>query len=139
VRWRAVDNGWFVVLERGDDVHAALLRVAGEAGIESASFNGLGAADDVQLAYYDLARQEYDRRDFAGDHEIGILVGNLTRKDGEPFVHAHAVLGGRDFAAFAGHLMRARCGATLEVFIHKFSRAVERHPVPEIGLALCRL
>lgn len=139
MRWRTVDNGWFVVLERGDDLHESLLRVAADAEIESAWFGGLGAADDVQLAYYDLARQEYDRRDFAGDHEIGTLVGNLTRKDGKPFVHAHAVIAGRDFAAYAGHVMRARAGATLEIFVHRFTTAVERHPVAEIGLALCRL
>jgi predicted DNA-binding protein with PD1-like motif len=139
VRFRAVESGWFVVLDRGDDVHESLVQVAREAGIGAASFTGLGAADRIQLAYYDLARREYDRRDFEGDHEIGALVGNLTHKDGQPFVHAHAVIGGRDYAAFTGHLMRARCGASVEISIQRFAIAIERHPVPEIGLALCRL
>ena len=139
MRWRPVRDGWFVVLERGDDLHTSLVQFASEAGVTSAAFTGLGAADELQLAFYDLARREYDRRDFDGDHEIGVLVGNLTHKDGAPFVHAHAVIGGRDFAAYAGHLMRARCGATLEIAVHDFAAAVERAPVPAIGLALCRL
>jgi predicted DNA-binding protein with PD1-like motif len=139
MRWRAVDNGWLVVLELGDDLHESLVRCARDADIASAFFTGLGAVADVQLAYYDLERQEYDRRDFGGDHEVGAMTGTLTRKDGDPFVHAHAVIGGPDFSAFTGHVMRARCGATLEIFVHGFGTVIDRRPVPEIGLALCRL
>jgi predicted DNA-binding protein with PD1-like motif len=139
VRFRSVEGGWALVLERGDDLHASLQRLAREAGIASGFFAGLGAVDAVQLAYWDLERKEYARRDFSGDHEIGALVGNLTRLDGEPFVHAHAVVGGPDFVAYTGHLMRARCAATVEIFVHAVATPIVRGPAPEIGLNLCRL
>jgi len=139
MRWRAIQGGWVVVLDRGDDLHECLVRVAREAGIRSAGFTGLGAVDGVQLAYWNLPAREYERIDLDGDLEIGALVGNLTMLDGAPFVHAHAVLGGRDFVAKTGHLARARCSATVEIVVHDFGTAVERGLVPEIGLNLCRL
>ncbi len=139
MRWRAVQGGWAIVLDRGDDVHESLREVARAAGIQSGAFTGLGAVDDVQLAYWDLPAKEYLRTDFDGDYEIGALVGNLTFLDGKPFVHAHVVVGGRDFVARTGHLMRARCSATVEIFVHDYASTIERALVPEIGLSLCRL
>ena len=37
--------------------------------------------------------------------------------DGRPFVHAHAILGGRDFRAVAGHLREAEILAAGEVVL----------------------
>jgi predicted DNA-binding protein with PD1-like motif len=139
MRWRAVQGGWLVVLEQGDDVLESLRRAAREAGVRSAALSGLGAANGVQLAYWDAVRREYLRADFEGDHEFGALVGNVTQLDGQPFVHAHAVIGGPDFHAYTGHLMAARCGATLEIYLHDFGGAVHRGMVPDIGLNLCKL
>lgn len=139
MRWRAVQGGWIMVLDRGDDLHAMLKQAAAEAGIRSGAISALGAVDDVQLAYWNLGTREYERRDFTGDYEIGALIGNFALLEGEPFAHVHAVLGGRDFAAVTGHVMHARCSATVEIFVHDYQSPVERRFVPEIGLNLCRL
>ena len=139
MRWRAVQGGWAAVLHRGDDVLASWKQLAREADIRSASLSGLGAVDGVQLAYWDSEAKVYERIDFDGDMEIGALVGNITRLDGEPFVHAHVVVGGRDTIAHTGHLMAARCAATVELFLHDFGGAIHRAPDPVIGLNLCQL
>jgi predicted DNA-binding protein with PD1-like motif len=139
MRWRAVQGGWFVVLQSGDDVLECLRQVAREAEIRSASLTGLGAVSGVQLAWYDVPNQRYERLDIEGDVEIGCMAGNLTQVDGQPFAHVHAVISGRDCTAKAGHLMTARCGATVEIFLHDFAAAVHRGPEPSIGLNLCKL
>jgi predicted DNA-binding protein with PD1-like motif len=139
VRWRGVQGGWAIVFEHGDDVLPGLLEVARAAGVQSGAMTGLGAVGAIQLAYYDLATKSYRRRDFEGDHEIGALCGNITRLDGEPLVHMHAVIGGPDFAAFTGHVMQARCGATLEVFLHDWAAGIDRRMDAAIGLNLCTL
>jgi predicted DNA-binding protein with PD1-like motif len=139
MKWREVQGGWAVVLGRGDDVLDCLRQVAREARIRSGAFSGLGAVDGVQLAFWDMDRKQYLRTDLAGDHEIGALVGNITTLDGEPFVHAHAVVGGRDFAARTGHLMTARCSATVEIFVHDFANDIRRGPDPVVGLNLWQL
>ena len=139
MRWRKVRGGWAVVLEVGDEVVESLRQFGRESRIRSGFFTGLGAANQIQLAFYDLDRKEYLRHDLPDNHEIGSLTGNLTQLDGEPFVHAHAVVAGRDYAARTGHLMRARCSATVEIFVHDFESEIVRRPVPEIGLNLWQL
>jgi predicted DNA-binding protein with PD1-like motif len=140
MRWRRVPGGVASVLERGDEVLESLRRVAAEAGVQSGFISGLGAVDRVQLAFYDLERKTYDRIDLEGDHEIGSLTGNLTRLDGAPFVHVHAVVAGRDFTARTGHLMRAHCSATVELFVHDFgAEPIDRKPDAAVGLNLWKL
>jgi hypothetical protein len=139
MRWRVVQGGWAVVLRQGDDVLESVRQVAREAGIRSAALSGLGAVAGVQIAYWDQAERQYLRVDLDGDLEIGALVGNVTLLEGQPFVHAHAVLGGRDFLARTGHLMAAKCAATVEIFLHDYGSAVHRRADPEIGLNLCEL
>jgi uncharacterized protein len=138
MKWKSVQGGWAIVLERGDDVLACLRQVASEAGILAGAISGLGAVDGVQLAYWDMDRKEYLRTDFEGDHEIGALAGNLTTLDGKPFPHVHAVIGGRDCTAHTGHLMAARCSATVEIFIHDYASEIVRRPDPVVGLNLCK-
>ena len=139
MKWRTVQGGWVIVLATGDDVLDCLRRVAREAGILSGSLSGLGAVNGLQLAYWDQARREYLRTDLGGDHEIGALAGNITQLDGEPMVHAHAVVAGRDLVARTGHLMAARCAATVEIFVHDYATEIRRAPDPDIGLNLCKL
>jgi hypothetical protein len=139
MRWTPVRGGWAVVMEVGDEVIEALQRFARESGIRSGFFSGLGAANEIQLAFYDLGRKEYLRQDFPENHEIGSLTGNLTQVDGKPFVHAHAVVAGRDYAARTGHLMRARCSATVEIFVHDFELEISREPNDAVGLKLWKL
>jgi predicted DNA-binding protein with PD1-like motif len=49
------------------------------------------------------------------------------------------VIAGRDFEARTGHLMRARCSATVEIFVHDFEAAITRAEVPALGLKLWKL
>jgi len=139
MQWKAVQGGWAIVLASGDDVLDSLRRVAREAGIRAGALSGLGAVNGLQLAYWDQERREYLRTDLDGDHEIGALAGNVTQLNGEPFVHAHAVVAGRDLVARTGHLMAARCAATVEIFVHDYGCEIHRAPDPDIGLNLCKL
>jgi hypothetical protein len=139
MRYRAVQGGWAVVLQRGDDLLGCLQQFARDTGLRAGFFNGLGAVCDVQLAYWDMSRREYLRTDLEGDQEIGGLTGNIAVLDGAPFVHAHAVLSGHDFLARTGHLMRARVSATVEIFVDDFGGAIHRALDAETGLKLWQL
>jgi hypothetical protein len=139
MRARAVQGGWAVVLQRGDDLLECLKKLAGDTNLRAGFFTGLGAVCDVQIAYWDMERREYLRTDLEGDQEIGVLTGNITQLDGQPFVHAHAVLSGDDFLARTGHVMRARVSVTVEIFVHDFGGAIHRGMDPGIGLNLWQL
>ncbi|MFQ5601267.1 MAG: PPC domain-containing DNA-binding protein [Candidatus Krumholzibacteriia bacterium] len=125
-----------VVLRRGEDVHESLVRLAREAELRSAFIVGLGAIEEAVLAFYDPELKEYQPTEIRGVHEVGNLTGNLTRVDGEPFAHIHVVIGGRDLGARTGHLVSARVGATMELFVRDLGTEIARSPNAEIGLKL---
>jgi uncharacterized protein len=139
MRWRAVQGGYAVVLQRGDDLLECLKQLARETNLRAGFFTGLGAACDVQIAYWDMERREYLRSELDGDQEIGVLTGNISQLEGQPFVHAHAVLSGHDFLARTGHVMRARVSATVEIFVHDFGGAIHRGMDAGVGLNLWQL
>ena len=139
MRSRAVQGGYAVVLQRGDDLLECLLQLARDTGLRAGFFTGLGAVCDVQLAYWDMERREYLCTDLDGDQEIGALTGNIAQLDGQPFVHAHAVVSGHDLLARTGHVMRARVSATVELFVHDFGGAIHRAPDAATGLKLWQL
>jgi hypothetical protein len=59
--------------------------------------------------------KDYERTRIDEQAEVLSLVGDIARKDGEPKLHVHAVLGKRDATAVGGHLLEAHVRPTLEV------------------------
>lgn len=99
------DNGYFVgKLDRGDDLLEALTDVARENGIRLGQVKAIGALEKACIAYYDQTTKTYNYLDLSGGHEILNLTGNISRKDGEPMVHAHVTLSDEEGRAFGGHL-----------------------------------
>jgi len=66
------------------------------------------------------------------------LLGNITRKDGKPFVHAHGTFGRRDMSVIAGHLMSATVFPLLEVVITPTKNRATREFDKEVGLNVIR-
>jgi uncharacterized protein len=63
----------------------------------------------------------------------------VALKDGEPQVHAHAVLGRHDARTLGGHLLEAHVRPTLEVILVETPSHLRKQVDPETGLALIRL
>ena len=133
------DRVFLLRLERGDAFVESLARFAGERGVSAARIEGIGAFADAALGFYDLERKDYDRFSVDEDAEVLSLLGNLTRKEGEPWVHAHVTLGRRDGAAVGGHLFEGHVAATLEVFVSEAPGELIRETDDETGLALIGL
>jgi hypothetical protein len=104
--------------------------------IEGGSVTGIGAVMNTTLGYFDLHTKEYRQRVFPEDMELVSLTGNITRVDGAPFVHAHAVLSGEDFVAHAGHLFSAEIAVTGELFITPAAVRITRALDQRTGLKL---
>jgi uncharacterized protein len=49
--------------------------------------------------------------------ELLSLIGDVALKDGEPVVHAHAVIGKKDGTAHGDHLLNVRIRPTCEVVL----------------------
>lgn len=134
------DRSHLFVLDRGEKLIATLTPALELLKLRGGLINGLGALREVQLGYYELHRKDYIRKTFSDDHELISLNGNITLKDGKPFIHVHAALGNADFAVVGGHLFEAVVAVTVEVSVVPFDFAPERMANEVVGLAtICRL
>ena len=87
-----------VRLDKGDEIAKCLLEVAEKEKCRFAYLTGIGAVDDFEVGVFDLEKADYNRARYTGNHEINALVGNLTTKDGKPYLHAHITCTGKDGA-----------------------------------------
>lgn len=130
------DNGWIVRIDRGEDVVDSLLAFVRGRDIPSGEIRGIGAIEDVELGYYDVANQRYHRTSFPGSMELLSFVGNIGWNDGEPVVHAHVVVAGQDMVARGGHMFQGIVSATAEFYVTPTAVRVQRKLDPEVGLKL---
>lgn len=126
-----------LVFDAGDEVISGLTGFAKENGLDAASFTALGAFSAATLGYFDVEKKEYEEIPVEEQAEVLSLVGDVAvKEDGEPQVHAHAVLGLRDGATRGGHLLQARARPTLEVVLTESPEHLRRRWDEEAGLAL---
>ncbi|MDP9409975.1 MAG: DNA-binding protein [Actinomycetota bacterium] len=126
-----------LVFDAGDEVVSGLTDFAAENGLDAASFTAIGAFGTATLGYFDLEEKEYERIPVHEQVEVLSLLGNVaTKEDGQPLVHAHAVLGASDGSTRGGHLLEARVRPTLEVVLVESPEHLRRREDRETGLPL---
>jgi uncharacterized protein len=91
-------------LAHGADLLEELTAVVRQHGFAAAEFRAIGALQRARLAFYDQHARTYGEFALDEELEIAALVGTVTRRDGEPAVHAHATLSASDGRAFGGHV-----------------------------------
>lgn len=128
-----------VRLEIGEDVIVSLTKLCELERIGAASVTAIGATDRVKIGLYDVSTREYHSRILTGPMEITSLVGNISRKDGAPYIHLHINVGDEESKVFGGHLNECRISATCEIFVHLLSWTVSRKADPATGLNILNL
>ena len=128
-----------VVLDKSDETVAQLLAFARQHQVNGAALTAIGACREAALAYFDPERKRYHDIPVAEQVEVLSLVGDIATKDGEPALHAHAVLGRRDGSTVGGHLKRAVVWPTLEVIITETPKHLRKRVDEDTGLALIAL
>lgn len=127
-------------LERGEKVLDALGEIARKHGVRAGWIVALGALEHVELVEYDQAAQRYKTpRRIDGVLEILSFVGNVSLKDGQPFVHLHAAVSretDNGIEVLGGHVTAGTVFAC-EVSIECFDElTLERAHDPVTGLHL---
>ncbi len=134
-----LDSGFWIRLVRGEKIQESLQNWAQNEGIGHAFFHGLGALEEAELGYYELATKEYHRKLFPGEAELVSLNGNLSILEGKSFAHSHVALGDKEFRLYGGHLFEAKVAVTVEIYLHAGNRRIERKMDSSIGLNLLDL
>jgi len=104
-------------LPYGADLYDGLTRIVRKENIRLGRIQGIGATTHAKVAYYDQNTKVYNPLEFPGGMEILSLSGNVSIRDGKPFVHAHLVLGDPQGKVFGGHLLPGTTLFGCEVFI----------------------
>ena len=124
-------------LEKGSDLVAELERTCAERDIRAASVSVIGAVSHAAFAYYHQTDHRYLELSSDTHHEIVGFIGNVSLRDGKPFLHAHATFADEHGACVGGHLLRGIIVFVAEFTIRELTGVeLVRTYDEEFGLAL---
>ena len=106
--------------QHGTDLLEGLTQLVQKENIRCGRIHGIGATTHAIVAYYDQSAKKYNSMEFKGGMEILNLQGNVSIRDGKPFVHVHILLSDPHGKVFGGHLMPGTKLWACEVFIDEF-------------------
>lgn len=130
---------FILIFKVGDELAEGLLQFAKEQRLSSASFKAVGALSSVRLGWFSWERKRYEPSVTLDEQvELLSLIGDIALQDGQPVVHAHAVIGRKDGTAHGGHLLKAYIRPTCEVVLTESPVQLQKFIDPESGLALIR-
>jgi hypothetical protein len=130
MKFKMIDESpktFILVFETGDELADGLLQFAREKKLSAASFKAVGALSSVRFAWFSWENKRYEPSVRVDEQiELLSLIGDVAQKDGDPVVHAHAVIAKKDDTAHGGHLLKAHVRPTYEIVYGKSG------PAPEI-------
>lgn len=134
MQYMKTGNTYILRIDRGEEIVKAVNDLCQKEKIALGSLSGLGAVDRAKLGLYSLEKQAYIVNTFEGEFEITSLIGNITTKDGTPYLHMHMTISDVTGAVTGGHLSEARVAVTCEIVIRTAEGTIGRAPDPVIGI-----
>lgn len=134
MKYRIVGEKIFVSLQTGDLINKSLTEISVKENISNAWINGIGAIDSVEVGYMDVVNKKYQKRNFNDNYELISLIGNITIKDGVPFVHTHITFSDTEYKVFGGHLFDAKITATGEIILTVADSKIDRQFNENVGI-----
>lgn len=136
MRYKKVEHGFLIRIDKGEKVVESLLKFAKEQNINSAWISGIGSVSDIVLAYFNAEKKEYSRERIEEPVEIVSLAGNLSLFENKHAVHAHVIVSNAKMDTQAGHLNEAVVSGTCEILLTDLKAKISRIHREEIGLNL---
>jgi predicted DNA-binding protein with PD1-like motif len=128
-----------LVLEQGEDIVEQVTAIAQQQNGKFGTVSGIGACQGVELNFYNLETQTYEKRAVKEPLELISLLGNISHVDDKPFAHLHATFGTNQYQTLSGHLTKAIVSATAEIVITMTEVDINRKHNSKIGLNLLDL
>lgn len=125
-------------LDHGSEIVASITASAELLGVEAAVVTAIGALKDATIGYYDQEAHEYMTMEIDRPTEISSLAGNVSIRDGRPFLHAHVTLADSEGMTKGGHLTRGTVFAAEVCLRELLGEPPERRCDPTTGLFLWR-
>ena len=117
--YRKLGSCYYIRIDKGDEIVAAIRDVCRREGISSATFSGIGGCQDAEIQVFHPERGAFEAERVEGLLELVSLTGNvILRDDGELSHHAHALFsyqGADGQRIAAGHLKSTTVLYTAEI------------------------
>ncbi|MFP4687825.1 MAG: PPC domain-containing DNA-binding protein [bacterium] len=124
-------------LEQNSDLLESVENYCRENKIEAALVNALGTVQEANLGFYDQQAQKYVSHYLEEPLEMILATGNVSLKDGKPFIHLHGFFSSDDLNVIGGHVFEGTIVYAVEVNIQELAgEAPERKPDKNTGLNL---
>lgn len=136
MEYRKFDNHYVLRLEKGEEMILKVKELCEKEKISLGTISGIGAANKIEIALFNTETKEYKTSIKEGMFEITSLLGNITCKDKEVYLHCHISFSDTSLNTFGGHLVKAYISATCEIVITKIDGKVNREFDENIGLNL---
>lgn len=94
------------------DLIEFITELAREEDIKAGFFSAIGALKQAKLEFYDQGDHEYREMMVDFPCEIASCLGNISERNQEIFVHAHAVITDETGRAIGGHLTKGKVFAS---------------------------
>ncbi len=134
---KQVDKTYFIFLEKDEPVMKTLTEFCSKNSIQNGEISGIGAVKNIEIGAFDPDSKSYIHKNFDKTHELISCMGNITLKDGEPFIHAHITIGDHDMNVKGGHVFEMTVAVVGEFYIRKIDGSIHRELNGDIGLAVC--
>lgn len=139
MNYKQINNKVVVRIDKGEELVDSLKTLCRTLDIQLGSIIGIGATDKVTVGLMNTKTKKYQSKEFTGDHEIAPLIGNITRMNGDVYLHLHITICNVEHKALGGHLTSAVISATFEGVIDVIKGTVNREHDDESGLNILSL
>ncbi len=135
--YKKIDNNHYALrIDKEEEVLEQISKFCEKEDIKAGSVVGLGAAKYVKIGLYDVINKHYNSKELEETMEITSLVGNISRKDGNLYLHFHINVCNSKMEVFGGHLNSCIIGATCELIVTVLDGEIERIYDDNLGLNL---
>ena len=139
MQYRKYGDTYVVRIDVDEEIMQSLKALCDREDIRLAQVDALGAANHAVIGVYDLEQQAYHREELDGFMEITGLTGNVTRMNGEVYLHLHGTMADQNNVIHGGHIIELTVGATCEMFVQILSGEVARARDESLGINLISL
>ena len=122
--YRKLGDTYYIRMDRGDELLAAILDVCGREGITQATYSGIGGCENAEIATFNPACGEFDIDRVEGMLELVSFTGNIIADDtGDLHQHAHALF------AYVEDGEHKVVGGHLKSSVVRYTAEIELRPV----------
>ncbi len=121
-------------MRSGTSLVEGLLEIARKEGMTTAGIAAIGGVNELKIAHFNSVEKKYEEHAYHEFLEVTTLNGNITVKDGAPFLHVHGTFGRRDMSVIGGHVVSATVFPLMEVTIALTENTAIRRFDDETGL-----